>query len=1382
VERRAKMRRSRTVYRQLIAWLVLFLLLSLAMQPHTAHAAAFVVNDTRDRVDSSIGNGMCRTSAGTCTLRAAIQEANALAGADTIQLPRGTYTLTIAPLNGNLAETGDLDITGPLTISGAGASTTILDGGQPPAGSPPIMRGLDRLLEIHPSAGNVSLSRLTIREGYSVDSGGGIYYAGLGTLRLESARVLDSYAAKFGGGIHNIGNGRVDLVGTIVLGNGAGEGGSAINNAAGGIVDIRAGSAITNNPGTYPLGAGAIHNQAEVDAIGTISIADSTVADNAAIHNGAAIHNVGDGSLLVERATISGNSTAADGGGIYTVSGIVSITNSTIAGNQARTGGGIYNAGESTRAGPRGLVEVTDSTITGNIALESGGGIFNDLEGQLTLTKTTVSGNQAGAEGGGLSNQGHAALTISGGFFVDNAAADYGGGVVAESAWATTIDDVEFSGNAAGADGGGGLYTDGPGTIDIAGATFAGNTAIGNGGGVAIHSLGPLTIADSIIRDNTSESDGGGVENSGMLANFSRLTITNNTAMRDGGGIHNTSSGELTLLDNSIEHNTAANGGGLANRPDSTLVVRGSLFYANTARIGDADSGFGGGIYNLSDGASSIENTTISGNSAQAGGGMYHDADSTLRLINTTIWGNTAPTGSGIGLLDSDSVPTDPPTPNASVILRNTIVGGSCDAAVSSEGGNIDGGTACSFQGPRDRMNASLALDALAANRGATRTHALRADSLAVDGGVDACPEIDQRGVSRPQNAACDSGAVEFEGIPAPPGNPPAPPDPPSPPEVITNGYMAGEVLVKLHIQADLAAVAQDFGLNPTPIDQFGTRPIYRLAIGDGALPPDKAAALATDSRVAAAEPNYVGQTPEGGAKSSWAGAKSSWAGGETGEEYAAQWAPLRIRLPEAHAITRGAGVTVAVLDTGVDTAHPGLAGRLGPGYDFVNMDADAREEDPDGLSYGHGTHVAGLVALAAPDATIMPVRMLDADGNGNLWVAIEALEFAVNPDGDLQTTSDSVDIINMSFSFERESSLLEQFVREVTCDDDDQEEEDLCDASGGRGVVFVAAAGNQGTSTPEYPAAEPVVGVLSVGATTEFDLLADFSNYGGWVHVAAPGENIISSVPGNDYGIWSGTSMAAPLAAGTAALLRASEPDLSAADITSRVIDAATDIGGTVPRRIDAAVALGLPRLAPMGDLLCQGSIGAAWVSNVIVPPGASCTLNGTRIMSNVKVEPGASLSASGISVGGNLDSLNATLVALSSSVVAGSAQLKEGQAATFDHVHIAGTLQLEKNSGAIQLADTIIGGDLQAKENSGGLTLVSNDIGNAQLEKNSGTLQITGTIIGGTLLIKENTGGTTLLSNEIGANLVCEQNDPAPIGSSNQAEHAQGQCSALS
>ena len=436
--------------------------------------------------------------------------------------------------------------------------------------------------------------------------------------------------------------------------------------------------------------------------------------------------------------------------------------------------------------------------------------------------------------------------------------------------------------------------------------------------------------------------------------------------------------------------------------------------------------------------------------------------------------------------------------------------------------------------------------------------------------------------------------------------------------------YEAHEIVVKLVQTGDLEGVAADFGLALPPLDQFGARPIYRLRILDGATPPEKALALTGDSRVLYAEPNYLQQTPEGQQR-------ISWARGGDADEYAAQWAGDFLGLPAAHTVTRGEGIIVAVLDTGIDRTHPALLGRVLHGYDFVDMDANPDEVGLAGadITFGHGTHVAGLVALAAPAAQILPVRVLDSDGAGNIWVLAEALAYAVNPDGDLDT-ADGADVINLSISTLRRTALTEEIVRDVICEGDDDRsddgrsdddrsddgkndddrsddndndddgddrngddtrrvtDDDDCLAGAGRGAIVVAAAGNRASNTPEYPAAEGLAGLLAVSANTESGALASFSNYGAWVHVAAPGDRILSSVPAGEYGVWSGTSMAAPLVAGQAALVRAVYPALSAGQVASRIQATAAPAPAGEPPRVDAAAAVGLPATErPIGNSL---------------------------------------------------------------------------------------------------------------------------------------------------------------------------------------------------
>jgi subtilisin family serine protease len=389
------------------------------------------------------------------------------------------------------------------------------------------------------------------------------------------------------------------------------------------------------------------------------------------------------------------------------------------------------------------------------------------------------------------------------------------------------------------------------------------------------------------------------------------------------------------------------------------------------------------------------------------------------------------------------------------------------------------------------------------------------------------------------------------------------------------SGSVPNEVVMKLWNAADLGAVAAAHRLDPQPLDQFGARPIYRMRIADGADPEARAGELAGDVRVVYAEPNIVGQAPEVRSMSSWA------IGGDAGA-YGSQYAASTIRLPEAHQVSRGAGIIVAVLDTGVDGTHPALAGRLVSGFDFVDFDSDPREVgDRSNPVYGHGTHVAGLVALTAPEARIMPLRVLDEHGAGNIWVLAEALAFAADPDG-VPATPDGAQVINMSLGTLRRTNLLEEIVRAVTCDDDDdgdeEDEEDTDDddcIGGPRGIVVTVGAGNSGGTIPEYPAAEAVPGALAAGASTREDTLAAFSTHGPWVPIAAPGVDILSAVPGGGYGAWSGTSMAAPLVAGTAALLRSIEPDLTAVEVANRIVQSSDPMPGPVQRRLNAGATL---------------------------------------------------------------------------------------------------------------------------------------------------------------------------------------------------------------
>jgi Subtilase family len=403
---------------------------------------------------------------------------------------------------------------------------------------------------------------------------------------------------------------------------------------------------------------------------------------------------------------------------------------------------------------------------------------------------------------------------------------------------------------------------------------------------------------------------------------------------------------------------------------------------------------------------------------------------------------------------------------------------------------------------------------------------------------------------------------------------------------------VANEVLVKLKSANLLASVQTDFGV--VSASQFGQRPIYRFQFAAGTNIASVVSNLSADNaRVLLAEPHYVHQTPE-------VRKSRAWAIGEP-TAYTAQWAPSAMRLTLAHTYSRGAGVRVAVLDTGVDTTHPALAGKLLPGYDFVDNDSDPSEAAQANFGYGHGTHVAALVALAAPQAKIVPYRVLDANGEGNAWVLAEAISKALDPDGN-PATDDGAHVINLSLGTTFKSDVLVSIAKLFSCEGQDDTDPLLNFADSGYnadkqrcaengGVVLIAAAGNDGsTSVKEYPAAVSAYGMLSVGASAQSKTLASFSNSGSWVQVAAPGDGITSAVPvgtnaPSGYATWSGTSMAAPLAAGVAALIRSANPELPAKEVVRKIARSGSTLVGTSIKQVDAAAAIETCKMDVDGD-----------------------------------------------------------------------------------------------------------------------------------------------------------------------------------------------------
>jgi len=245
-----------------------------------------------------------------------------------------------------------------------------------------------------------------------------------------------------------------------------------------------------------------------------------------------------------------------------------------------------------------------------------------------------------------------------------------------------------------------------------------------------------------------------------------------------------------------------------------------------------------------------------------------------------------------------------------------------------------------------------------------------------------------------------------------------------------------------------------------------------------------------------------------------------------------------------------GKGVTVAILDTGIDYDHPDLIDNIAGGINFAGWwwsDGSTNKflwND----KYGHGSHCAGIVAASnndigvvgvAPGARLQAVKVLGDDGTGYVSDIIQGLEWCVE---------NVIDIVSMSFGSVEYSESLDN----------------ACQAAYGAGVLLVAAAGNENGGALHYPGA--CESVIAVSATNANDEVADFSSIGPEVELAAPGVDIKSTYRYGAYGIGSGTSMACPHVAGTAALVFAANPTLSHQQVRLRLRTTADDLGAPGP------------------------------------------------------------------------------------------------------------------------------------------------------------------------------------------------------------------------
>jgi len=230
----------------------------------------------------------------------------------------------------------------------------------------------------------------------------------------------------------------------------------------------------------------------------------------------------------------------------------------------------------------------------------------------------------------------------------------------------------------------------------------------------------------------------------------------------------------------------------------------------------------------------------------------------------------------------------------------------------------------------------------------------------------------------------------------------------------------------------------------------------------------------------------------------------------------------------DADFLATGAGITVAVIDTGIDKDHPDLADNIIGGYNYVPQRGRVNTKSWDDDN-GHGTHVAGTIAGirgndigvigVAPDASLYGIKVLNKRGSGYMTDVIDGITWAATVNVGTNKVPDYVDVISMSLSGPESTAMLT-----------------AVNFAAGKGIILVAASGNDYTSSVSYPAA--YTNVISVGATDKSDNVASFSNYDANLDFVAPGVDVFSTYKDGGYATGSGTSMACPHVAGVVALL----------------------------------------------------------------------------------------------------------------------------------------------------------------------------------------------------------------------------------------------------
>lgn len=369
------------------------------------------------------------------------------------------------------------------------------------------------------------------------------------------------------------------------------------------------------------------------------------------------------------------------------------------------------------------------------------------------------------------------------------------------------------------------------------------------------------------------------------------------------------------------------------------------------------------------------------------------------------------------------------------------------------------------------------------------------------------------------------------------------------------DSFRPGEIIVGLVPGTDIIAFNARYGT--TIKDHIADTDQFLLSLPVGVRVEDKLAEIAGATDLLFSGPNFNFLHAEVRQRSQAFIDQRSQAfiDGNSPVNFYGQPSMNRLHLTEAQQYSRGSGVRVAVIDTGIDFNHPLLAGRIAyPNFDFVDNDYTPQEVTG-GVGYGHGTFVSGLIALTAPDATIMPLRAFDQNGIGASFNLAKAIRFAAD---------NGAQVTNMSFGLLDRDKLIDDAITYAH-----------------NATFQVAAAGNDNQKNLHFPAIRKTK-TFGVTSTDANDIKAVFANYHRDTQASAPGVNLYSAYPGRRWAWWSGTSFSTALVSGQAALILQLNPGLKRSAIGSVINSSGVSIDVLNPvyasmlgRRIDFLTAV---------------------------------------------------------------------------------------------------------------------------------------------------------------------------------------------------------------